>query len=398
MLSVQGLSITRTSTAEQRLQKAVVDIVGHESYFALAGVLMIGDRTVNDDTPTACTNGRDEWYGRSYVEQLNDPELRFLVLHENGHKLLRHIDTWQHLYKLDPRRANIACDYVVNIKIVDAHPDGWATMPKGGFCDPKYRGWDVAAVFWDIKDDDIDPPDGPGTGFDDHDWEGGEQLSDEEKHDLARDIDEAVRQGALLAGKLGKSVSLDVQDLLKPQVNWREVLREFITSTCAGKDYSTWRRPNRRYISAGYYLPSGISERVEELVIALDASGSTVVTRAMANFLAEVKSVCEAVRPQRVRILYWDTKVTSDEVYDVDKLDTLTKSTKPVGGGGTDVECVPQYITDHNIKAQAVIVLTDGYISASWGKWSMPVLWCVLDNPNAKPDCGKVVHIKEREM
>jgi len=44
MLSVQGLSINRTISAEQRIQKCVVDIVGHDKYFALAGLLMIGDR------------------------------------------------------------------------------------------------------------------------------------------------------------------------------------------------------------------------------------------------------------------------------------------------------------------------------------------------------------------
>jgi hypothetical protein len=47
-------------------------------------------------------------------------------------------------------------------------------------------------------------------------------------------------------------------------------------------------------------------------------------------------------------------KYASDELNDV--------STKPKGGGGTDVRCVPQYIQDEQIKAQAVIVLTDGYL------------------------------------
>ena len=51
-------------TEEQRLAKAVVAIMGNPKYTALAGVLMIGDRTVTDDPfiPTACTNGRDEMY------------------------------------------------------------------------------------------------------------------------------------------------------------------------------------------------------------------------------------------------------------------------------------------------------------------------------------------------
>ena len=108
-------------TEEQRLTKAVVSIMGNPKYTALAGVLMIGNRNIVDDpsVPTACTNGRDEMYGREFVKQLNDAELRFLVLHEVYHKLFRHLTTWQHLYEQDAHLANMACDYVINLKIVD---------------------------------------------------------------------------------------------------------------------------------------------------------------------------------------------------------------------------------------------------------------------------------------
>ena len=102
------LSIGKELTTEQRVSKSVVDIMGNDKYVALAGILMLGERTVVDDIPTACTNGRDEMYGREFVDGLTDPELRFLVLHESYHKLYRHLTTWQHLYKEDPRLANAA--------------------------------------------------------------------------------------------------------------------------------------------------------------------------------------------------------------------------------------------------------------------------------------------------
>ena len=110
------LSIGKQLTVEQRLSKAVVDIMGNDKYIALAGVLMIGERTVREDIPTACTNGRDEMYGRKFVESLSDPELRFLILHESYHKLYRHLTTWEHLYREDAQLANISCDYVINIR------------------------------------------------------------------------------------------------------------------------------------------------------------------------------------------------------------------------------------------------------------------------------------------
>jgi predicted metal-dependent peptidase len=95
------LSIGKQLTAEQRVSKAVYDIISNPKYVALAGVVMVGDRTVSDTVPTACTNGRDELYGRAFVEEINDPELRFLVLHEVYHKLYKHLTTWEWMYKQD---------------------------------------------------------------------------------------------------------------------------------------------------------------------------------------------------------------------------------------------------------------------------------------------------------
>ena len=408
------LAIGKQLTPEQRLSKAVVDIMGNPKYVALAGVLMIGDRTVVDDIPTACTNGRDEMYGRDFVDSLNDAELRFLVLHEVYHKLYKHLITWRHLHDDDPQLANQACDYVINVKIADDNGDGWATMPQGGCYSEKYRGWDSAAVFHDLRDNGSpqDSQQGSGDttgtqntavgdglpqGFDDHDWDGAAELTPDEKRELARDVDEAIRQGALIAGKVGSGGDRDLDDLLTPQIDWREVLREFINTTCAGNDYSTWQRPNRRYVSSGYYMPSGISEQVGELVIAVDTSGSIGQVELTA-FMSEIRSICDTVQPERIRLLYWDTKICQDEKYDMNQLDDLVKTTKPKGGGGTNVECVTEYLTAEGIKPQAAIVLTDGYLGGSWGQWACPVLWCILDNKSAKPDTGKYVNITSREM
>jgi len=405
------LMIGKQLTAEQRLSKAVIDIMANPKYAALAGVLMIGKREVDDNCPTAYTNGRDEGYGRAFIEELNDAQLRFLVLHECYHKLYRHLITWRHLYNQNPKLANAACDYVINLKIADDNKNGWASMPMRngeplGLIDEKYRGMDSAQVFkllLDERGNDPDSGEGEGDatggtgigdgGFDSHDWEGAQGLDPEEVKQLERDIDEAIRQGALSAGKMGSGGDRDLEALLAPKVDWREVLREFISTTCAGNDYSTWRRPNRRFVSSGYYMPSGVSESVGELVIAIDMSGS-IGSRELSQFLGEVKGICDNVHPEKVRLLYWDTKVCADETYTGAELDNLAESTKPAGGGGTMVECVPEYMTQQGIKPQAVVVLTDGYLGGSWGQWSSPVLWCIVNNKHASPDVGTAVHVE----
>jgi len=219
-------------------------------------------------------------------------------------------------------------------------------------------------------------------------------MPEQEDKQLERDIDEAIRQGALAAGKMGSGGDRSLDELLQPKVDWREVLREFVSSVCTGNDYSTWRRPNRRYVSSGYYLPSGISESVGELVVAIDTSGS-IGGPELARFLGEVTGICNSVRPESVRLIYWDTSVCADELYRQDELDRLVASTKPAGGGGTCVECVPKYLADKGIKPQAVVVLTDGYLGGSWGEWSVPLLWCIVNNRRAQPSVGKYVHVND---
>lgn len=405
------LMIGKQLTEEQRVQKAVIDIMAHEKYWAVAPILMIGNKSVCDKTPTAYTNGRDEVYGRAFVASLSDAELRFLVLHECYHKLYLHLTTWRHLYDENAQKANKACDYVINIKLVDSDKkEGFIVMPKCGLLNAKYRDMDSAEVF-NLLDEEDDGGDGDGgksgnggnrgngqgqpqQSLDDHGWDDAEEMDAEEKKKLSQEIDEAIRQGVLAAGKMGSGGNRDLEGLLQPQVNWREVLREYVTSTCVGNDYSTWRRPNRRYIGMNVYLPSGISESVGELVLAIDTSGS-IGGRQLSAFLTEIKSICDVVKPQKVRILYWDTEVCRDEVYLQEDLGKLVQSTKPAGGGGTTVECVPAYMAKHGIKPQAVVVLTDGYLGGSWGEWAVPVLWCILNNKDARPAVGKYVHIKE---
>ena len=382
---------------QQRLDKAVVAIMGNEKYRALAGILMIGDRSIKGDVPTACTNGRDEMYGHDFVDTLTDAELRFVVLHESFHKLYRHLTTWEWMWKEDAERANRACDYVINLQIRDENKDGFAVMPECGLVDEKYRGMNTPQVYKLLGDEPPGGGSGGGSGFDEHDWEGAKELTDAEQRDLERDIDEAIRQGALMAGKLGTGAERDFSDLLKPQVNWREVMREFVTSTCSGSDYSTYRRLNRRYVALDLPMPTGITETVEGIVVAGDMSGS-IGQREMSVIVSEAKHCFDAVKPDWVRMLYWDTEVAGDEKYDNAELDNFVNTTKPRGGGGTDVNCVPPYMQEHGINPQAIIIITDGHLYGGWGQWSHPVLWIIIDNEYAKPDCGKYIHVTSEEL
>ena len=400
-------------TAEQKVQRAHVSLMKNPNYCLYSGVFMVGKVEIVDDVPTACTNGRDVMYGRAFIDKLSESNIKGVILHENLHKAFRHTTMWKHLYDKHAQMANMACDFVINQMIVDSDPMGReVALPKDGLLDPKYRGWDSQAVFNDLmkqaekgsvhvktvgdqqgKDVPVEKGKqyvlGDVDSLDQHDWEGAKEMDAKEKEQLAKDIDQALRQGAILAGKMKGNVPREVTDALEAKVDWREALREFVNSFCMDKDESTWRRPNRRWIDQDVYMPSLIGESVGRIVVAIDMSGS-IGEHEVGQFLGEVRKICETVRPEGIDLIYWDTEVCQHEKYDQQDLDNLLSSTKPMGGGGTDPECIPKYIADHKLKPECAVILTDGYVS-SWGKWDCPTSWGITSDVTSP--VGKSVRV-----
>ena len=379
-------------TAEQRIERCHIELMKHPHFVAYSGILMIGDCKVEDNLPTACTNGRDVRYGRKFVESLNDADLRGVILHEAKHKMYRHLLTWKHLNKQDPQRANMACDYVINLELVDEgkQSNDFVSLPKGGLFNEKYRGLNSAEVF------NLLPPQPEGSGggevFDEHDWEGAESLNEAEQTELAKEIDQAIRQGAILAGKVGGNVDRSFTDLMSAKVDWKEALREFVSSVSQGKDDSTWRKPNRRWLQHDIYMPSTISESMGRVVVAIDTSGS-IYGEVLNRFISEVASVMQNMNPEQVDLLYWDCEVAGHEVYGLNDADRMTSSTKPKGGGGTSPKCITQYMRKHKIDPVCAIILTDGYVGNDWGgQWNCPTLWTITSD--IKSPIGQTIKIE----
>lgn len=396
-------------TAERRLKKVVIDLLRDPTFADMAGIFMLGKKSVMDGLPTAATDGRDEWYGREFVESLSDKELAFVVVHESYHKMLRHLTTWEKLHKENAQLANMACDYVINLAITERDPTGiMVTMPKKdgkviGLLDRRFANMNAKQVFDILKQGQKDGKMGAGAGegngetLDHHDWDGAKQLTQAEQDELAKEVDQAIRQGQIAATKMHGSkagnMARELAELLEAKVDWRELLREFVSAICAGRDQSSWRRPNRRFLSTDTYMPSLVSERVGHLVIGIDTSGS-IGGPELSRFLSEVKEIAERVNPDKVDLLYWDSGVAGHEEYDSFTLPTLIDSTKPRGGGGTDPTCVERYLAEKKITPECIVMLTDGYVG-QWGNWEVPIMWCICGGNTITAPVGKTIHIKD---
>lgn len=388
--------------AERKLKKAKISLMRSPKFALWQGILMLGTTSVRDDIPTACTDGWNEMYGRAFIDELPDKQLAFVVAHEGLHKALRQLTTWRKLYDEDAKLSNMACDYVINLILKDTDPHGEVIeMPMRddkvlGLIDEKYRGMNSKQVFDLLKQEQQDSGGGGGEGFDDHDWDGAGEQQPEQVEAQAKEVERALRQGRMLDGKVngkgGGNLPREIADLLKPKVNWREQLREFVNAICANKDASSWRRVNRRFLHMDTYMPTLVGESVGHIVVGVDTSGS-IRTEEITRFLSEVQSIADGVHPEKVDLIYWDHEVAGHEEYDHATLMTLINSTKPRGGGGTDPRCVDRYLKEKKIKPECIIMLTDGYIG-DWGNtWDAPTLWAITDNAQAMSPVGKTIHM-----
>lgn len=396
--------------AERRLKRVKITLMRNPKFALWSGILMLGKTEVVDNIPTACTNGRDEKYGRQFIEGLDDKELGFVVLHENLHKAFRHLFIWRKLYDENPRMANAACDYVINLMIVkgDAQ-EQVVSMPRKngkiyGLLDQRFDKMNAKQVF-DILKQEQEQSGGEGEGgegdenFDNHDWGGAQELSQEEVKELEKEVDQALRQGQITHQKVNGTgaggMGRELGDLLEPQIDWREVLREFVKSTCSAKDASSWRKVNRRYLSGDVYMPTLIGEKIGRIAIGIDTSGS-IGGRELDRFLSEVKCIAEDVHPEFVDLIYWDSEVAAHEEYDESSVANIVSSTKPAGGGGTDPTSMMRYLKEKDITPECIVMLTDGYISDWGGEWNAPILWAICNGASdVFAPCGKTVHIKD---
>ena len=377
---------------ETRLKKANLALMRHPETAMFSGIIMMGKSEVIDDCPTAYTDGVNKKYGRKFLSTLDDSEIRALVLHENLHVALKHVGRFGKKMKENAQLMNASADYVVNDVIVSLEDKTLCKLPQGGLINEKYHNWSVNDVYKDLKKEQEEGGEPDTDTLDEHGFgEGeGQQLTPEQERELSTKIDQALREGGIMASRLGNpKTPKAITDILQPMIDWKDVLRDFVTNAVRGADEYSWRRYNKRLLANDMYLPSTVSESVGELVVAIDLSGS--IGSELGFFVSELKSVCEMCNPEVVKVLWWDTAVSGIQTFTDTDYAGLETMLKPTGGGGTDPSCIPEYLSDNNINAEAIVVFTDGWFSTP--KWDIatPTLWVTTEREDNIPSNGKVV-------
>lgn len=331
-----------------RVSKAKARLLMNHPFFAT--LLLQTPIVLDEHVEYAATDMKRIMLNPRYAETASVPSLMTDLAHEAGGHIAFLHSVRQGVR--DHQLWNIACDHAVNLMLKE---QGFAVPEGGWLCDEKYAGWSAEKIYDDLLQQ------GRGGGQPERDRMHGDLLPTHGRDDPAeyaetvRLAKQKVAQAAMaakLAGKLRGELAKLVDEFLEPRVPWPDVLRDYLLRIV--KDDESWVRRNRRF--SDVYLPARHSEAMGPIVIIGDSSGSIWCSpEELEQFATEIQSVADLVQPEHIRLIWADTEVRGEEVFE--QGDPLKFEVK--GGGGTDMRAPLAHVEQY--APEVVILLTDGY-------------------------------------
>ena len=367
----------------KRISKAKTALILEHPFIGSVALNM--PMSIDNSVPTAATNGKRVLFNEEFCNGLSDEELKFLVAHECMHPMLEHNFRRG---ERDTYKWNQAADYVINKLLTD---EGIGKMPAQGLLDDniyKQGGGTSDGIFNLLPDT---PEDGQGNGGQGQpldsceDGQGSPAEVSQQQAEWKVKVAQAA-QSAKMMGKMSAGLERLVEEILKPKVDWRDVLQRFVVK--CRSDQRSWARPNRRFLSQGLYLPSVSGESLGEIAFAVDCSGS-IGQDEINQFASEITTVWQDQKPTKVHVIYFDSEVSHYDEFGQDDEPVV----KPHGGGGTAFSPVFRYMADKGIEPVACIFLTDLCCDDFGDAPDYPVLW--VSTHDDKAPFGEVVMMED---
>ena len=363
---------------------------------------------------TAATDGRNFYYNSRFIKLLRPKEIEFLFGHEVLHCVYDHFGRRG---SRDPQLFNIANDYCVNADLIK-HKVGEKITSVPCLHDPKYDGMsseevydilyekaekiDIGKLLDQMIDEHLDGEgDSEGDGGDSDSegkGKGRPRLTAEERQAIKDEIKEAMLAAAATAdgaGNLPAGVKRLIKDLTEPQMNWRELLRMQLESTI--KSDFTWMRASRKGWHMDAVMPGMKLDPMIDIAIALDASGSISETM-LKEFMSEIQGIMDSFPAYKIHVITFDTEAYNPAQYDSDNLDDICDY-EVKGGGGTDFDCIYNYLKAEEIEPKRLVVFTDGYPFGSWGDENYAdTVWVLHGTTTIEPPWGQYAYYDEEKV
>jgi predicted metal-dependent peptidase len=334
--------------------------------------------------PTAATDGKYFYYNKDFISALSIPNLVFLWGHEVEHCVYDHFGRRG---DRNPMLWNIANDYVVNMDLVEGNVGEKITLVEILF-DYKYRKWTSEEVYADLfkqmeeegkdfqdgttldvhldMEDGDDDDSGQGQAGNVNDGTNGPvRYTEEEKRAIKEAFKNATVQAARSAGadNLPGGIKRLVDDMVNPQLSWKELLPQQIQSVMRS-DYS-YKQCSRKGMDSGIWLPGMDREETIDIALGIDTSGS-MSDEMLRDILSETKGVMDQYSDFRVHVFCFDTEVHNPQVFTEHNMEEFMEY-EPGGGGGTDFDCCFNWFKEEGIVPKKFVMFTDGYPWNSWG-------------------------------
>lgn len=197
-----------------------------------------------------------------------------------------------------------------------------------------------------------------------------EVLTKSEKTNQEK-LDGIIIQALSLAKKssnLYEGMSVEIDTLIKPEIDLHDVLKEYLISSFFEKQIS-YERPNKRFIDRGIYMP-GTKKLNDNLniFVALDSSSSVSLDE-YKKFLGIVSEIAESFYEYKIDILPFDLKVRSEYIISFDSFNPLSSKELliPKSNGGTSFDELLRYLKKSSeIRNDSLLIaLTDGEFEMS---------------------------------
>lgn len=374
------------------------------------------------DIPTAATDGRRIFINPEYISGLKPAERVFVYAHEVDHVISRDPQRIKHYKQLGKVRTkpadawfwNVVTDYRINAGLMEqgvgmmnpswlyaadvsgdalaeeVYERKWQDKPpqpstygSSGKAPKGMKGDKVADANGGSFDEVLEPQTDPVTGAED--------LPSEQE------FKEAIAKAAAVAkavGKLPAGLQRRIDEILNPQVDWREHIRMLMTGKIGSRS-ETWDRANRRRLVLNplVVMPGRRGFGCDLVAVMIDTSGS-IGQRELDTFLAEVGGILQDVRPREVLVIGCDATVTQVETLrNLDELGELRRKGVK-GGGGTSFKPPFDYLKKHSLRPATAVYLTD-MLGEFPDEQPFPVIWAATTD-NKAPH-GDTVRIQVRE-
>ena len=418
-----------------RLLLARMRILCNHGFYGLLLMHMI--YSIDEGCETAYTDGERIAFSPTFLEELSDKELDFVMMHEILHVVLQHCLRGE---DKDNERYNIAADIVINSTIMHENDDKASSITLSKYGESMHIAPDgkegylyTAEEVYEMlqskqKDSDSGNEKSKKAGnvaskngragkvqqsrknmdkpvakrWDDHSqwgkFEEDSRLRDVWVKNFAECCEAInVRDKSNNRGTLPMFAQRMLEKLKKPQTDWRTILNDFVQEEIC--DYS-FSPPDRRFQDSPFFLPDfnemGKNDNVSDILFFIDTSGS-ISDNDMTTAFSEIKGAIDQYDGKLKGWLgFFDAAIIEPKPFSSFEEFIVIK---PAGGGGTDFQIIFEYVDQHmkGKEPNCIIILTDG--CAPFPKEELandiPVLW-LINNQDVTPPWGKVARFTVR--